>query len=121
LCWSAKTSETRGNTGFPGFGLAEHNATQNAHNAVANEVSGTGKGDGTTSGIAGSLHGHRGSVRAELIGSDRCAALGFAVRGYAPICQLARKLIRAGIEPDRPLEAYRNGTGRGRPADGLRR
>jgi hypothetical protein len=28
----------------------------------------------------------------------------------APICQLARKLIRAGIEPDRPLEAYRNGT-----------
>jgi hypothetical protein len=36
--------------------------------------------------------------------------LAFAVRGYAPICQLARKLIRAGIEPDRPLEAYRNGT-----------
>jgi hypothetical protein len=46
-----------------------------------------------------------------------------------PICQLARKLIRAGIEPDRPLEAYRNGTlalrvtslAAAAPADGLRR
>jgi hypothetical protein len=28
--------------------------------------------------------------------------------GYSPVTMLARRLIRAGANPDRPLEAYRD-------------
>ena len=40
-----------------------------------------------------------GAIRAELSGSDRCAALGITAVGYAPVTMLARKLIRAGVDP----------------------
>jgi hypothetical protein len=49
-------------------------------------------------------------IRAELTGWERCAALGITAVGYAPVTMLARKLIRAGVDPGRPFEAYRDGT-----------
>jgi hypothetical protein len=62
------------------------------------------KGTGTMTAIA------TPPIRAELTGSNRAEALGVSVRGgYAPLCQLCRRLIRAGINPDLPVEAYRNG------------
>ena len=46
-------------------------------------------------------------IRAELAGSHHCKAEGFAVRSSAPILALCRKLIAAGVDPGRPLHAYR--------------
>jgi hypothetical protein len=47
-------------------------------------------------------------LRAELIGSDECSiAAGITARGSAPILKLCRKLIQAGIDPNRPLHVYR--------------
>jgi hypothetical protein len=48
-------------------------------------------------------------ICATLIGSDRCSALGIAVRGRAPALALARSLIEAGYDPNRPLNVYREG------------
>lgn len=42
-----------------------------------------------------------------LINSDRCEADGLVVKGNAPVLTMCRKLIDAGYDPDRPLEAYR--------------
>ena len=47
-------------------------------------------------------------VRAEIIG-DQAIALGHSASGYAPVCQLARELIRAGFDPELPIEAFRDG------------
>src|SRR5262245_59088599 len=47
-------------------------------------------------------------VRVELVGDRRAQGFGFAVEGYAPLCALCRQLIR-GLDPDRPVEAYRGG------------
>jgi hypothetical protein len=47
-------------------------------------------------------------IRAELIGSNRAEAFGMVARSYAPLCALARKLIRAGLDPGLPIEAYRS-------------
>jgi|SRR6516165_7980297 len=49
-------------------------------------------------------------VRAELSGSRRCSALGITIDAYAPVLTLARRLIRAGLPPDRILEVYRGAT-----------
>ncbi len=46
-------------------------------------------------------------IRGELIGSDRCSALGTIATGHAPVLALARLLIEAGYDPATPLEAWR--------------
>jgi hypothetical protein len=46
-------------------------------------------------------------VRVQLVGSNRAEAFGLVTVGRAPLCQLCRKLIRAGIKADLPVEAYR--------------
>jgi hypothetical protein len=43
----------------------------------------------------------------ELLGPCRAEAFGVAVRAYAPLCAIARRLIRAGLDPGLPIEAYR--------------
>jgi hypothetical protein len=50
------------------------------------------------------------TIRAELEGSRRCSTLGLTVDGYAPVCALARLLIRAGYEPNHTLEVFRGTT-----------
>jgi len=50
---------------------------------------------------------HPPAVSAELIGSDTASAMGLTVRAAAPMLMLCRKLIEAGIDPGRPLHAYR--------------
>jgi hypothetical protein len=50
------------------------------------------------------------AIRAELIGSDRCSALGMTARSTAPILALCRLLIEAGHDPATPLEAWRGPT-----------
>jgi hypothetical protein len=47
------------------------------------------------------------AIRAELIGSDCCSALGITARSKAPVLALCRSLIKAGQDPNRPLHAYR--------------
>jgi hypothetical protein len=50
-------------------------------------------------------------IRAELIGSHACRALGITVSGRnAPVLALCRALIKAGHDPDTALEAYRGDT-----------
>jgi hypothetical protein len=49
----------------------------------------------------------RQAIRAELIGADCCAALGFIARGYSPTLALCRELVAAGCDPATPLDAYR--------------
>lgn len=51
----------------------------------------------------------RRAIRVELIGSNRAEAMGLVAVGSAPLCQLCRRLIRAGVNPDAPVEAFRNG------------
>jgi hypothetical protein len=46
-------------------------------------------------------------IRATLTGSNCCEALGITARGYAPVLDLCRALVKAGHEPRRPLHAYR--------------
>jgi hypothetical protein len=46
-------------------------------------------------------------IRATLIGSNRCEALGVTRRGSAPVLTLCRVLVAAGHDPRRPLHAYR--------------
>ena len=50
---------------------------------------------------------HETAIRAELIGSNRCAALGITVSATAPVLALCRQLIAAGHDPGLPLEAWR--------------
>jgi hypothetical protein len=50
------------------------------------------------------------AIRAELIGSNACSALGITARGHAPVLALCQLLIEAGHDPDRPLLAYRGDT-----------
>jgi hypothetical protein len=46
-------------------------------------------------------------IRAELSGSRSCSAAGLSVDAYAPVCALARQLIRTGFGPARVLEVHR--------------
>jgi hypothetical protein len=50
------------------------------------------------------------AIRAELIGSEGCSALGMTVRSTTPILALCRLLIEAGHDPETPLEALRGPT-----------
>jgi len=47
------------------------------------------------------------AIFAELIGSDRCSALGMTVGGTTPVLALCRLLIEAGHHRATPLEVYR--------------
>src|SRR5215831_17818165 len=47
---------------------------------------------------------------ADLVGSNICTAPGIIARSYAPVLALCRRLIEAGIDPDRPLHVYRRDT-----------
>ena len=46
-------------------------------------------------------------IRAELIGSETCSALGITVQAYMPVLTLCRALVAAGHDQTQPLEAYR--------------
>jgi hypothetical protein len=46
-------------------------------------------------------------LRGELSGSDTATALDIQVKGYAPVLELCRCLIRRGIDPSTPLEVWR--------------
>jgi hypothetical protein len=46
-------------------------------------------------------------IHATLTGSNCCQALGTTVRGYAPVLDLCRALVKAGHDPRRPLHSYR--------------
>jgi len=50
------------------------------------------------------------AVCAELIGSDRCSALGMTAHGTTPVLGLCRLLVEAGLDPITPLEAWRGST-----------
>ena len=50
------------------------------------------------------------AIRAELIGSVCCSALGTTARGTTPALVLCRLLIQAGHDPATPLEAWRGTT-----------
>ena len=52
----------------------------------------------------------RAPLRAELIGSRRCSAVGITATGNAPVLTLCRRLIEAGHDPAARLEAYRGTT-----------
>ena len=46
-------------------------------------------------------------IRAELIGSDTCIALGIAVEASTPVLELCRKLLAAGHDRGSRLNVYR--------------
>ena len=71
----------------------------------ARKIVGTGKRDGQSS--SHTLPQAQAPIRADIIGDDRCTALGIEARAAAPTLALCRKLIAAGIDSARPLEAYR--------------
>jgi hypothetical protein len=49
-------------------------------------------------------------ITAQLIGSHRCESLGIVATGHAPVLNLCRSLLAAGLNPDQALHVYRNGT-----------
>jgi hypothetical protein len=46
-------------------------------------------------------------IIAALEGADRCHAAGFVVTGHAPVLAMCRLLVQAGLDPQRPLLAFR--------------
>jgi len=50
------------------------------------------------------------AIRAELISSDRCSALGMTARGTTPVLALCRLLIERQHDRTTPLEAWRGPT-----------
>jgi hypothetical protein len=46
-------------------------------------------------------------IRAELIGSDICIALGITVEASSPVLALCQAVIEAGHDPAIPLDVYR--------------
>jgi len=50
------------------------------------------------------------AVCAELIGSDRCSALGMTAHGTTPVLGLCRLLVEAGLDPATPLDVWRGST-----------
>jgi hypothetical protein len=46
-------------------------------------------------------------IRAQIAGSDTCAALGIIICAGSPVLALCRRLVDLGVDPDRPLHAYR--------------
>jgi hypothetical protein len=53
-------------------------------------------------------HSSTALIKAELIGSDRCSALGLTATGHSPVFKLCRALVEAGCDPASALEAYRD-------------
>jgi len=49
----------------------------------------------------------RQAIRADLIGSDTCIALGLAINSSSPVLALCRALVESGHDPAIALEAYR--------------
>jgi hypothetical protein len=49
-------------------------------------------------------------IKATLSGSHCCSTAGASVTAYAPVCALARALIRAGHDPNRELIVCRGPT-----------
>jgi hypothetical protein len=47
------------------------------------------------------------AIRATLIGSDTCTALGMTIRAASPVLGMCRRLVKAGYDPDRRLDCYR--------------
>ena len=47
------------------------------------------------------------AIRADLIGSDCCSALGVTARGTTPVLVLCRLLVEAGHDSATPLEVWR--------------
>lgn len=47
------------------------------------------------------------AVHAQLTGIYTATALGLTVRGSSPVLALCRKLVAAGVDPNRSLHAYR--------------
>ena len=43
-------------------------------------------------------------MRALLVGSNRCDAAGFTVRGWAPVTKLCRVLIEGGYDPGKGIK-----------------
>ena len=56
------------------------------------------------------LSNHPQAIPAELIGSDRCLAVGYVTRGTTPILAMCRRLIEADYDPTTPLHCYRGET-----------
>jgi hypothetical protein len=49
-------------------------------------------------------------LSAELTGSHTCTAAGIAARTSAPVLALCRELLATGLDADRAMEVFRNGT-----------
>jgi hypothetical protein len=49
-------------------------------------------------------------IACQIIGSDRCTYDSLVVKHNAPVLAMCRKLIEAGYDPERPLQAYRGDT-----------
>jgi hypothetical protein len=60
--------------------------------------------------VALSKHSVQIPIRATLVGSNRCEALGVTGRGYAPVFALCRALVTVGHDTRRSLHAYRSET-----------
>jgi hypothetical protein len=54
-----------------------------------------------------SKHSAQVPIRATLVGSDCCEALGVTARGSAPVLALCRVLVAAGHDPRRSLHVFR--------------
>jgi hypothetical protein len=50
------------------------------------------------------------AIRADLIGSDTCIALGLTVQSNTPVLEICRQLVAAGHNPAALLEAYHGKT-----------
>jgi hypothetical protein len=50
------------------------------------------------------------AIRAELIGSNKCAAEGITGHGTTPVLNLCRELIKSGFDPGQSLVVYRGAT-----------
>jgi hypothetical protein len=53
--------------------------------------------------------GKTSAIRAQLIGSSTCSAVGKTAMGPAPVLTLCRQFVAAGLDPNYPLEVYRGG------------
>jgi len=77
---------------------------------------GTRKGEGTGSASkapeidAVLPGGDQPPLRAELLGSNTCAAGSIVCTGNAPVLALCRQLLAAGVDPDMALEVFRGAT-----------
>jgi hypothetical protein len=84
-----------------------------AGSPAANEARGASEFDGLGRHVVSQTslsHNFRQAIRAELIGSNTCTALGITAHAHAPVLALCRRLIEAGHDPNRPLHAYRGDT-----------